>query len=46
MEIKNNYKDLAQKRREIIEKVMMLQTGSNLAEMEKESVLELLKRMK
>ena len=45
-EIKNMYKDRAQKRREIIEKVMMLQTGSNLAEMEKESVLDLLKRMK
>ena len=46
LEIKNKYKDRAQKRREIIEKVMMLQTGSNLAEMEKESILDLLKRMK
>ena len=44
-EIKNKYKDRAQKRREIIEKIMMLQTGYNLAEMEKESLLNLLKRM-
>ena len=45
-EIKNMYKDRAQTRKELIEKVMQLQTGSNLAEMEKESILDLLKRMK
>ena len=45
-EIKNMYKDRAQTRKELLEKVMQLQTGSNLAEMEKESILDLLKRMK
>ena len=35
-EIKNMYKDRAQTRKELLEKVMQLQTGSNLAEMEKE----------
>ena len=45
-EIKKRYRDRAQQRRELIQKVMELQTGSNLAEMEKESILDLLKRMK
>ena len=45
-EITNMYKDRAQTRKELLEKVMQLQTGSNLAEMEKESILDLLKRMK
>ena len=40
------YKDRAQTRKELLEKVMQLQTGSNLAEMEKETILDLLKRMK
>ena len=45
-EIKNMYKDCAQTRKELIEKDMQLQTGSNLAEMEKETILDLFKRMK
>ena len=35
-EITNMYKDCAQTRRELVDKVMQLQTGSSLAEMEKE----------
>ena len=45
-EIKNMYKERAQTRRELIEKVMELKTGSNLAEMEKETIVNLLKKMK
>ena len=44
-EIKNMYKARAQTRRELIKKVMELKTGSNLAEMEKETILNL-KKMK
>ena len=45
-EIRQAYKDMANMRKELIAKVLDLKTGSNLAEMEKESILELLKRMK
>ena len=45
-EIRQAYKERANMRKELIAKVMDLKTGSNLAKMEKESILELLKRMK
>ena len=44
--IKNMYKNRAADRKDLIERVMKLQTGNNLAEMEKETILNLLKRMK
>ena len=40
------YKDRAQNKKDIIKLVMDLKTGNNLAEMEKETILNLLKRMK
>jgi len=40
------YKDRAQNKNDIIKLVMELKTGNNLAEMEKETILDLLKRMK
>ena len=40
------YKDRAQNKNDIIKLVMELETGNNLAEMEKETILDLLKRMK
>ena len=40
------YKDRAQNKKDIIKLVMDLKTGNNLAEMEKETILDLLKRMK
>ena len=43
---KKRYRDRAQQRKEIIQKVMELQTGTNLAEMEKETLIKLLRRMK
>ena len=39
------YKDRAQNKKDIIKLVMNLKTGNNLAEMEKETILNLLKRM-
>ena len=39
-------KDHSQKKKNIIKVVMELKTGNNLAEMEKETILNLLKRMK
>ena len=44
--IKKMYKNRAEDKKDIIEKLMKLQTGNNLAEMEKETILNLLKRMK
>ena len=43
---KKRYRDRAQQRKEIIQKVMELQIGTNLAEMEKETLIKLLRRMK
>ena len=40
------YKDRAQNKKDIIKLVMDLKTGNNLAEVEKETILDLLKRMK
>ena len=40
------YKDRAQNKNDIIKLVMELKTGNNLAQMEKETILDLLKRMK
>ena len=40
------YKDRAQNKKDIIKLVMELKAGNNLAEMEKETILNLLKRMK
>ena len=40
------YKDRAQNKNDIIKLVMELKTGNNLAEIEKETILDLLKRMK
>ena len=40
------YKERAQNKKDIIKLVMDLKTGNNLAEMEKETILNLLKRMK
>ena len=45
-DIKKMYKDRAQNKKDIIKLVMDLKTGNNLAEMEKETILDLLKRMK
>ena len=45
-DIKKMYKDRAQNKNDIIKLVMELKTGNNLAEMEKETILDLLKRMK
>ena len=45
-EIKKKYKDRAQDRKEIIKKVMDLKSGSNLAELDKETIINLLKRMR
>ena len=45
-DIKKMYKDRAQNKKDIIKLVMDLKTGNNLAEMEKETILNLLKRMK
>jgi hypothetical protein len=39
------YKDGAQNKNDIIKLVMELKTGNNLAEMEKETILDLLKRV-
>ena len=44
--MKEMYKNRAADRKDLIERVMNLQTGNNLAEMEKETILNLLKRMK
>ena len=40
------YKERAQNKKDIIKLVMDLKTGNNLAEVEKETILDLLKRMK
>ena len=40
------YKDRAQNKKDLIKRVKELKTGNNLAEMEKETILDLLKRMK
>ena len=40
------YKDRAQNKKDIIKLVMDLKTGNNLAEVEKETILDLLKTMK
>ena len=45
-DIKKMYKDRAQNKKDIIKLVMELKAGNNLAEMEKETILNLLKRMK
>ena len=45
-DIEKKYKDRAQNKNDIIKLVMELKTGNNLAEMEKETILDLLKRMK
>ena len=45
-DIKKMYKDCAQNKNDIIKLVMEFKTGNNLAEMEKETILDLLKRMK
>ena len=45
-EIKNMYKDPAQTRKTLIKTVMQLQNGSNLAKMEKGSILDLIKRLR
>ena len=45
-DIKKMYKDRAQNKKDIIKLVMDLKTGNNLAEMEKETILNLLKKMK
>ena len=45
-DIKKMYKDRAQNKKDIIKLVMDLKTGNNLAEVEKETILDLLKRMK
>ena len=44
--VKNRYKEIAKTRDELIEKVMAHKPGTNLAEMEKETILRLLRRMK
>ena len=44
--IKKMYKNRAEDKKDLIERLMKLQTGNNLAEMEKETILNLLKRMK
>ena len=45
-DIKKMYKERAQNKKDIIKLVMDLKTGNNLAEVEKETILDLLKRMK
>ena len=45
-DIKKMYKESAQTKKDIIKLVMDLKTGNNLAEMEKATILDLLKRMK
>ena len=45
-EIKNNYKEKAQTRKTLIKTVNALKTGSNLAEMEKEMIINLIKRLR
>ena len=45
-DIKKMYKDRAQNKKDIIKLVMDLKTGNNLAEVEKETILDLLKTMK
>ena len=45
-EIRQAYKENANIWSELIAKVMYVKTGSNLDKMEKESILELLKRIK
>ena len=44
--MKNRYKEMAKTRDELIERLMAHQSGTNLAEMEKETILKLLRRMK
>ena len=44
--IRMEYKEKAQIRKNLIERVTALETGSNLAKLEKESILSLLRRMK
>ena len=44
--VKNRYKEIAKTRDELIEKVLAHKPGTNLAEMEKETILKLLRRMK
>ena len=44
--VKNRYKEMAKTRDELIERLMAHQSGTNLAEMEKETILKLLRRMK
>ena len=44
--MKKKYKDRAQDRKEIIKNVMNLKSGSNLAELDKETIINLLKRMR
>ena len=45
-EIKNIYKEKAQTRKTLIKTVNALKTGSNLAEMEKEIIINLIKRLR
>ena len=45
-EIKDNYKEKAQTRKTLIKTVNALKTGSNLAEMEKEMIINLIKRLR
>ena len=45
-EIKNMYKDRVQTRKTLIKTVSALKTGSNLAEMEKEMIINLIKRLR
>ena len=44
--VKNRYKEIAKTRDELIEKVLAHKPGTNLAELEKETILKLLRRMK
>ena len=44
--VKNRYKELAKTRDTLIETLMAHKPGTNLAEMEKETILKLLRRMK
>ena len=44
--VKNRYKDIAKTRDTLIETLMAHKPGTNLAEMEKETILKLLRRMK
>ena len=45
-EIKNMYKDRTQTRKTLIKTVNALKIGSNLAEMEKEMIINLIKRLR